>query len=967
MSPTRIQQPRPWLLGLLLLVFLQTLATAALAQTTQLTGRVVDKSGAGLPGATVVVKGTTNGTTTDERGSFTLKNVEPGAVALTISFVGYTTRQVAVLASQRGKLLEVNLDSDSKQIDEVVVTGVFDKRERMDASIAISTLSANQIAVQVPLSAAELLKNVPGVYVNSSLGEIRNTVYSRGVSAGSIEAASGYYYVSMQEDGLPVTNATFGNYGPDYFLRADATIGRLEAVRGGSAAIVGPNAPGGIFNYVSKTGGQAFGGEVRTKFGLEGNAQPFYRADVNLGGKLTDKGDLTFNVGGFYRYANGARYPGYAMNRGGQGKFNIVKTYDGGSLKLYGKYLDDHNGWFEFLPAVNFENPTLAPGVKNTDSYLPTKGVVFDYPHNSPSDTRRFDASNLVHSIDRAIGLDWQHNLGRGWSFQNNVKYSNKSREWNSGAVIAPATLDALYPYAFVGALGTFGTYTFKDHTTGQTLATYVQAPNISATGQFLGFNFTKVGSNDLPGQGIQTNSLLFTPLIQNTAKVQEVIDQGSVSKKFNDKLSITAGGYAGISHINYSSGAAGITLTTIENQPHLLDVSAVGFDGKTYQFTNPQGIAGLGGGGFTVNDYRQTQLSGFGGLTWKLTERLTFDGGLRYDHVRVNGSNLIGVANPRAGTAGYGGLDGNPLTVYDNLYGGASTTPFLLDRTLETLSFSGALNYRFSPSLALYARYSDGKKAPDLDGYIGANTAFTAATFDPKPQHVQQAEAGFKVQQEKYNLFVTPFYSLLSNVTSTVNTTNADNTFYNTPLLYNSIETYGLEIETNYNFTEHFSVRAVGTVQKATAKTWGVWILGNPGPQDDYVSYFSGNRADNVPNLMFNVSPNYTADKFFAFGNYRYMGNRAVNVANTFNLPGFSQVDLGVGYNFTKALALQANVNNVLNGQGVMGFQAPGGFPASLDRQGFTPAKLAANPNAVFSILTIQPRSFYLSAVYKF
>jgi len=52
-----------------------------------------------------------------------------------------------------------------------------------------------------------------------SLGEIRNTVYSRGVSVGSNDGASGYYYVSLQEDGLPVTNATFGNYGPDYFYR----------------------------------------------------------------------------------------------------------------------------------------------------------------------------------------------------------------------------------------------------------------------------------------------------------------------------------------------------------------------------------------------------------------------------------------------------------------------------------------------------------------------------------------------------------------------------------------------------------------------------------------------------------------------------------------------------------------------------------------------------------------------------
>jgi len=211
-------------------------------------------------------------------------------------------------------------------LEEVIVTGVFDKRTRMESSVAISTLSAKQFDKLAISSAADLLKNIPGVFVNTSLGEIRNTVYSRGVSVGSNDGASGYYYVSMQEDGLPVTNATFGNYGPDYFLRTDATLGKLEAVRGGTASILGNNAPGGIFNYVSKTGGKEFAGEIRAKYGLEGNGQnPFYRTDVNFGGPLSKDKSLTYNIGGFYRQADGARYPGYPMNNGGQVKANLVK------------------------------------------------------------------------------------------------------------------------------------------------------------------------------------------------------------------------------------------------------------------------------------------------------------------------------------------------------------------------------------------------------------------------------------------------------------------------------------------------------------------------------------------------------------------------------------------------------------------------------------------------------------------
>jgi outer membrane receptor for ferrienterochelin and colicin len=81
--------------------------------------------------------------------------------------------------------------------------------------------------------------------------------------------------------------ATYGNYGPDYFLRPDATLGRLEAVKGGTASILGANAPGGIFNYIMKEGGSKTAGEVVTKYGLEGDGKNnFYRTDFNIGGPL---------------------------------------------------------------------------------------------------------------------------------------------------------------------------------------------------------------------------------------------------------------------------------------------------------------------------------------------------------------------------------------------------------------------------------------------------------------------------------------------------------------------------------------------------------------------------------------------------------------------------------------------------------------------------------------------------------
>ena len=168
------------------------------------------------------------------------------------------------------------------------MTGVFDKRTALQSSIAISTLRSADIAKLAPNSAADLLSYTPGVYVNSAVGEINNTVFSRGVNANQFVVAggNGYYYVSLMEDGLPVSNLSSGNIVADYFYRADATLSRFESVRGGSASITGANAPGGIFNYVSKTG-QNSSNELTYKFGLEGDGRnPFHRVDGNFGGKL---------------------------------------------------------------------------------------------------------------------------------------------------------------------------------------------------------------------------------------------------------------------------------------------------------------------------------------------------------------------------------------------------------------------------------------------------------------------------------------------------------------------------------------------------------------------------------------------------------------------------------------------------------------------------------------------------------
>jgi iron complex outermembrane recepter protein len=533
---------------LLCMTLLLCFCLAAFSQA-PVNGKIVDEKGTPVAGATVTIKNGRQSTRTNEQGVFRFNNITGNNVLLVISHVSFERKEVTYTP---GVDMTITLSESSAIGDEVVVTGVFDKRKRMEASVAISTVSAQQIAKLTPVSAADLLKNVPGVYVNSSLGEIRNTVYSRGVSVGSNDGATGYYYVSMQEDGLPVTNATYGNYGPDYFLRADATLGRLEAVRGGTASILGANAPGGIFNYVMKEGGEQTAGEVRTKYGLEGNGRnPFYRTDVNVGGALGKS--WYYDVGGFYRYAHGARYPGYALNNGGQFRGNIVKKYSTGSLKVYAKYLNDHNGWFEFTPTVGFSDPKPAPGFSEYSSVL-MPAVRQKFPINQTGDVGTYDNKDQVHSMNKSVGATWEQRLGNGWTLTNSTRYSDANAKWNANGIVYPLDMGSLLTYALLGQLGVPGTYSFRNANTGQQLLT-VQS--------FSGFDFN-VTQNALPGNTVAPNSLFFEPLFYTDNNVKEFLDQLSLTKRLKD-MSFTVGGFYGHSKVKRFSGVAGVGLGTIQ------------------------------------------------------------------------------------------------------------------------------------------------------------------------------------------------------------------------------------------------------------------------------------------------------------------------------------------------------------------------------------------------------------------
>ncbi|MFX0557819.1 TonB-dependent receptor [Maribacter sp. CXY002] len=936
------------------LVFCLIMNMTSFAQQTSIVGTITDaETGQPLPGVTVLVKGTTNGTTTDFDGNYSISASSDDLLVFT--YIGYSRQEVPINGSST---INARMAVDNQQLDEVIVTGVFDKRTRMESSVAISSIGAKEIARLAPTSSADLLKNMPGIYVNQARGEVWNTVYSRGISAGSNDNANGYYYVSLQEDGLPVTNL---NSNVDGFLRADIGTAKVEAVRGGTASILGANAPGGIFNYVSREGGSEFTGEVRAKFGLEGNLKnPYYRTDFNVGGPLDKLGTWTYNLSGFYRRSDGARYPGYPMNNGGQFRANLVKNYNSGKVKIYAKVLNDKNALGEFTPTSNWSDPSIIDGYSSSDSYyLPSLSL--DIPIND-NDSFNFNSEDKLHNKQQSFGINWEQDLGNGFKITNDARYQKMQNASNIPAVVTPFATDGFLFYAIPHLLFKQGTYTFTDRVTGQVLGTTTQAfdPTVPFGPPL---SFTPGTNNNFPGANVQENSLFFLPLFGSASvKTNEFMDNFTFSKKFENMNFVAGAFYAKSDQENIGIGQDhGIAVGTMQDQPHLVDISLAGLDGNTYAVTDPNGIMDVGRAGTNISSFTKEQISWFLAWEWKVNEKLNLDVGLRHESINFDGYNSQAIPNEESA-----GRDNDPLTLYDN-FGGTEGPNLHIDQTVKTASFSTGLNYKLNDNQALYVRYSNGKKAPDLTFYTNQTSQFLIDNTPSSAQTVEQIEAGYKLSSAKAKLFITPFYSVLSNVPVSQAFNDTDGTNYIAPIQFNTYKTKGIELDGSYAFTDKMILKAGATVQSSEVTKFTSWIGGADGPADDVLLDLSGNDTENTPNLMFNINPMYSGDKLFGALNISYMGERQANNQNAWQMPAFTTVDLTLGYDFSQKFSLQANLNNVFDTYGILGWFGTGGFPAALDRDGVTPDFVAANPTAPFSSQGSMPRSLFLTATYKF
>lgn len=257
------------------LVMVMLISTSIIFGQTKLTGKIVDETNQPLPGATVVLKGTQSGASSDFDGNFTFETSVSNGIIL-VSFVGYETKSITFNGSKN--LGTIALNPSAEALDEIIVTAVSFAVDRK-TPVAVSTVKADVIEHKLGSQEfPEILKSTPGVYATKSGGGFGDgQLRLRGFNSEN---------VAVMINGVPVNDMENGRvYWSNWAGLSDVTSA-MQVQRGLGASKVAVPSIGGTVNILSKTTDIEKGGNFISSVGNDGYQK--YGATVSTG--LLDNG-----------------------------------------------------------------------------------------------------------------------------------------------------------------------------------------------------------------------------------------------------------------------------------------------------------------------------------------------------------------------------------------------------------------------------------------------------------------------------------------------------------------------------------------------------------------------------------------------------------------------------------------------------------------------------------------------------
>jgi outer membrane receptor protein involved in Fe transport len=293
--------------NLLLVALFFTVATV-LGQT-KITGKVIDEYNEPLPGASIVIKGTSNGTTTDFNGVFELTSKENEGI-IVVSYIGYVKQEIE-FSKTNSKLATITLKEDSNTLEEIMVfSSVAVDRK---TPVAVSTIKQEEIAQKLGNQEfIEILKSTPGVFTTRGSGGFGDgEITMRGFNSEN---------VAVVINGIPVNDFLDGRV----FWSNWAGIGNVtkftQTQRGLGASKLGVPSIGGTQNIITETTATEKGGRFSYGLGNDGYTKYALKLSTGLnnGFATTIYVDRTFGDG----YVDGTPFDAFTYFAGVSKEFN---------------------------------------------------------------------------------------------------------------------------------------------------------------------------------------------------------------------------------------------------------------------------------------------------------------------------------------------------------------------------------------------------------------------------------------------------------------------------------------------------------------------------------------------------------------------------------------------------------------------------------------------------------------------
>ena len=780
-------------------------------------------------------------------------------LALSAALSAFTTPALAQDAATQ--------DEDPPAIDasEIVVTAVARGQNVLDSSVSVSSLNSEAIVDLAPRSSAELIRQIPGIRSESSGGEGNANIAVRGLPV----ASGGAKFLQLQEDGLPILefgDITFGN--ADIFLRTDYSVARVEAVRGGSASTFASNSPGGVVNFISKTGTRE-GGSLGLTAGLDYRE---FRADFDYGGSIDANTD--FHIGGFSHIGDGPRDVGYDGARGGQIKANITRNFANGYVRVYGKYLNDHS--VAYLP-----NPVLVSG-SDAD---PTYTSIANFSINSDSlhspnfrPITTLDQANQVetYNIDEGMhpkvlagGLEAQFDIG-SFTVTNRFRYADIS-----GAFVSPFPGSVTGAQAAADAIGGPGSSLF-----------YASGPQ---AGQIVA-NPATLGGNGLVANIVTFNTRLNSlDNLTNDLRATTEFDFGGGS------ASLTGGFYYSQQDID-TAWLWTSHLVSVEGNGDavLLDVRNAAGVPQTQDGTVGYSAAFFGNCCRRSYDLEYTTKAPFAALGLEFGG-LSLDGSVRWDFSEAKGRTFgDGPVTTRD-------INGNgTINRAETLVSVLPTTgAALVDYDTDYVSYSVGANYLLTDSFSIFGRYSRGGRANADRILFNANNVDPVTgslrSSDVAVDFVKQAEVGAKYRSGGLSFYATVFDAR----------TEEENFEATTQTVFSrAYKARGVELEGAYRMGP-FSLSGGATYTDAEIS------------RDNISPTNVGNTPRRQADWIYQATAAYDSELFGLGVNAVGTSDSFAQDSNQLVLPGFTVMNAFVNLRPTDGITFSLNANNVFDTKG--------------------------------------------------